>query len=450
MENINIFINGTVVTRDEANRVIQNGVVVCSGDTILWVGKREEIPQLYQSANVIDAKGGLIMPGFINAHAHAYCALVRGYQMPDFVPDGFMDNLVNKWWFVDARFTKEQCRSMAEVSFLEAVKNGVTTEFDHHASYGYIENSLTELSEAAEEIGLRTCLCFEVSDRWGTKKAREAVDENIRYMRESKETSLQCGMMGLHASFTLSDKTLSYAVNRMQGEQAYHVHVAECEEDEQDCRKKYGVSIAQRFDRFGILGEKTILAHGVYLDEEELRIIKKCRSMVVTNPESNMNNGVDIPPWDRLYKERIITGVGMDGFTHDLPSVFRIGNAAYKYKNRNLNSGWVELPEMIFEGNAKIASNVFGRKIGKLMEGYQADIIVVDYHPPTPVAAENVDGHILFGISGRDTVATMCGGKLVMKDRIVMTVDEEKIYANAKREAEKLWRHCSGKREGTG
>ena len=121
MEEINIFMNGTVVTRDDANRVIKDGVVVCQGDKIRSVGKRGEIPELPQGANIIDAKGGLIMPGYINPHSHAYCSLVRGYQIPGFVPDGFMDNLRNKWWFVDGQFTIEQCRSMAEVSFVETV-----------------------------------------------------------------------------------------------------------------------------------------------------------------------------------------------------------------------------------------------------------------------------------------------------------------------------------------
>mgnify|MGYP000002460084 FL=1 len=448
MEEINIFMNGTVVTRDDANRVIKDGVVVCQGDKIRSVGKRGEIPELPQGANIIDAKGSLIMPGYINPHSHAYCSLVRGYQIPGFVPDGFMDNLRNKWWFVDGQFTIEQCRSMAEVSFLEAVKNGVTTEFDHHASYGAVTGSLAQFSEAAEQIGLRTCLCFEVSDRAGKEAARQAVNENIRCIKEAKPNPIRKGMMGLHASFTLSDETLAYAAERMESENAYHIHIAECREDEEDCQKRYACSITKRLERFGMLGEKTLIAHGVYLDGEELSLIKEKNAMVVTNPESNMNNGVDMPPWEELCRRNIITGFGMDGFGHDVPTVWRIGNALYKYKTRDINSGWTQLPEMIFEGNAQIASTIFETKIGKLQKGYQADVIVVDYQPPTPLDETTVNAHLLFGTGGKDTVTTMCNGRLLMKDRRMLTTDEEKIEAESRKQAEKLWRHCNMIRTG--
>lgn len=154
-------------------------------------------------------------------------------------------------------------------------KNGVTTEFDHHASYGTVTGSLAQFQEAAEQMGLRTCLCFEVSDRAGEESARQAVDENIRYMKEVKQNPCQKGMMGLHASFTLSDETLAYAAEQMESENAYHIHIAECKEDEEDCKKRYACSIAKRLEHFGMMGEKTLIAHGVYLDGEELSLIKE-------------------------------------------------------------------------------------------------------------------------------------------------------------------------------
>lgn len=443
MDEINIFLNGTVVTRDVQNRVIPNGAVVCAGDKILFVGKRTEIPELHQGANIIDAKGGVIMPGFINPHAHAYCSIVRGYNIPHFVPENFMDNLIHKWWFLDRSFTLEQCRSMAEISYLDAVKNGVTTEFEHHASYGAISNSLWEISQAAKKQGLRTAVCFEVSDRSGKEKAKEAVAENIRFIKETKENPLQKGMMGLHASFTLSDETLDDVRTQMNGEKVYHIHIAECREDEEDCIKKYGIPVVKRLDRFGMLGSKTLIAHGVYLNDEELALVHQKKAMVVTNPESNMNNCVDAPPWEKLYGNRIITGFGMDGFSHDLPATWRIGNALYKYATRDLNAGWSELANMIFEGNANIASSIFEQNIGRLQEGYQADVIVMDYHAPTPLDEVTVNAHILFGMSGKDTITTMCNGKLLMKDRKMQTVDEEKIYAQSLKQSERLWNYCN-------
>lgn len=437
---VKIITNGTVVTRDSQGKIIFDGAVVCQNNSIVEVGKATEIKQKYPDAEYIDAHGGIIMPGFINPHAHAYCSFTRGLGMKGFVPKNFMDNLKNKWWYIDSKFTLEQCRQMARVSFLEAIKNGVTTEFDHHASFGNITGSLSELGAAAKEIGIRACLCYEVSDRAGKENARKAVDENIAWLRQSEKEDCLTGMMGLHASFTLSDETMKYAIQQMEGNQAYHIHVAECMEDEEECVEKYGIRIIERLNRLGMLGKQTLIAHGVYLDEFELEQIKEKDAMVVSNPESNMNNAVDCPPGMELVHRGIVTGLGMDGFTHDMVSAWRIANALYKYVSRDINCGWEELPNMIFQGNAAIASRCFGKKIGGIEKGAAADIIVVNYFSPTPLDASNINAHILFGMSGKDVVTVMCNGNILMQDRKLIGIDEEKLYAEARIEAEKLWK----------
>lgn len=439
MDRVKIVAGGTVVTRDSDNRVIPEGAVVCRKNKIIEVGKAVDIRQKYKDAEYICAKGGLIMPGFINPHAHAYCSILRGANMGGFVPVDFMDNLKNKWWYADSKLTLEQCRQTARVSYLEAVKNGVTTEFDHHASFGNITGSLEMVSEAAKEMGLRACLCYEVSDRAGMEKAKEGIAENISWLKTCEREERLAGMMGLHASFTLSDATLDYITEQMGENGAYHIHVAECREDEEDSLKKYGVRIIERLEHFGILGNKTLIAHGVYLDETEMALIRKKDAMVVTNPESNMNNAVDCPPGLELVRKDIITGMGMDGFTHDMISVWRIANALYKYQTRDINCAWEEIPKMIFQGNARIASRIFGKNIGSLEKGAEADIIVLNYQPPTPLDSSNINVHLLFGCSGRDVITTMCGGEILMKNRELYGIDEEKIYAEARSEAEKLW-----------
>lgn len=439
MDKVKILTGGTVVTRDSSNQVIPEGAVVCRKNKIIEVGKASDISKKYKDAEYIYAKGGLIMPGFINPHAHSYCALLRGCNMGGFVPVDFMDNLKNKWWYADSRLTLEQCRQTARVSYLEAVKNGVTTEFDHHASFGNITGSLEVLSEAAREMGLRACLCYEVSDRAGMEKAKEGIAENASWIKACEREERLAGMMGLHASFTLSDATLDCVTEQMGENGAYHIHVAECREDVEDCLKKYGISIIERLERFGILGNKTLMAHGVYLDEAEMERIRKKDAMVVTNPESNMNNAVDCPPGLELVKKNIVTGMGMDGFTHDMISAWRIANALYKYQTKDINCAWEELPKMIFQGNAQIASRLFGKTIGCLKKDAEADIIVLNYQPPTPLDSSNIDAHLLFGCSGRDVLTVMCGGEILMQNRELRGIDEERVYAEARVEAETLW-----------
>lgn len=438
MNKTTIIHNGIVVTRNSDNAVIHNGAVAFCGSKITAVGSSPDLLKLYPDADKTDAHGGLIMPGYINTHAHSYCSLTRGVGIPNFIPKDFMDNLVNKWWKLDSMFDYDQCISMAEAAYLDAIKAGVTTEFDHHASFGNISNSLDALSYAAEKNGLRTCICYETSDRAGLEKAKEAVDENVRYMKSVASSKLQRGYMGLHASFTLSDSTFDYIADKMEGMDGYHIHVAECFSDQEDSLNKYNMRIVNRLEHLGILGARTILAHCVYLSDEEISLIESTGTAVVNNPESNMNNAVDCPPSIKLVNKGVLTGIGMDGFTHDMISAWRIAGALFRFNDKSLNSGWTELPQMIFKNNGIIAGNCFGETIGVLEPEAAADIIVVNYNAPTPVTKDSIDSHLLFGTSGKDTETVICNGKILMKDRIVIGIDEERVYADARARAERL------------
>ena len=445
---IKILGGGTVVSRAEKNRFLSNGAVAFDSREILEVGETEEIRRRYPKSEYIDAKGGYIMPAFINPHEHCYSALSRGMALRRYSPRSFMENLRQKWWNLDRSLTQKQIMLGAQAYFIDAVKNGVTTEFEHNASYGQIKDSLSVIAEAAEETGIRVCACFEVSDRWGEESAREAVRENLRWYRKVRthQLSLQenqapvfAASMGLHASFTLSDKTLEYVRENMPEHCGCHIHIAESEDDEADCRRRYKMSAAERLKRHGLLDAKTIIAHGVHLSKEEIELIRGSAAMVVNNPESNMNNAVGCPPTIELMKAGVVTGLGMDGFTHDMFLSWRIANALYKHAYRDINAAWKELPRMVFEGNAEIAERYFGKGFGKLEKGAVPDMIVVKYNAPAPVAEDNIDAHMLFGMNGSNVRLTICGGKTVAKDGEAVGLDEEKVLYEAEKEAEKLW-----------
>ena len=400
----------------------------------------------YPDAEYIDAKGGVIMPALINTHEHIYSAMARGLSINGYNPDGFLDILDGMWWTIDRHLTLEQVKQSAMATYIDCIKNGVTTVFDHHASYGSIKDSLFTIQDAARELGVRTCLCYEVSDRDGTEKMREGVQENAAFIRAAlaEEDDMSAGMMGLHASFTLSDDTLEYCAVNKTSVVGYHIHVAEGIEDLYDSLKKYGKRIIDRLMDLNILGPKTITAHCIYVNEHEMDVLKHTDTMVVHNPESNMGNACGCPPTMEIFRHGILTGLGTDGYTHDMLESYKAANVLHKHHLCSPNAAWAEVPEMLFQNNARIANRYFKKTLGVLKAGAAADVIVAAYDPLTPMNGENCNGHILFGMSGHDVTTTVCNGKVLMKDRVLTGVDEEKAMADCRAEAEKLWHSING------
>jgi putative selenium metabolism protein SsnA len=439
--------NGRVVTRDEKKPYIESGAVVCDGEKIKEVGTSQDIRKKYPSAEFIDAAGGVIMPAFINMHEHIYSAFARGLSINGYDPKGFLDILDGLWWKIDRMLNLQDVYRSAQATYLDCIKNGVTTVFDHHAGFGAIEGSLSEISRAAGESGIRTCLCYEVSDRDGSEKAALSIEENenfIKYCKEAKDPLL-AGMMGMHASFTLSDETLE----RCSGLAAdygvgCHIHVAEGLADVTDCLSKYGKKIVNRLYDAGILGPLTLAVHCLHVDNEELDIIKTTDTMVVHNPESNMGNAVGCSDVPGMYAKKILLGLGTDGYTNDMLESYKVGNLIHKHYTGNPNAGWEELPAMLFRNNAVMANRYFKPTLGILKAGAAADVIVTDYHPLTPMNGSNINSHVLFGMNGRSVVTTMCAGKVLMKDRVFTELDEESIMAKSREQAAGLWKRING------
>ena len=432
--------NGRMITQDASNPFLENGAVAMDGNTIVMVGVTEEVKKVYPDAEFVDAKGGVIMPAFINAHEHIYSSFARGLSINGYNPQGFLDILDGMWWTIDRHLTNEQTRQSARATYLDSIKNGVTTVFDHHASFGEIKDSLFAIEDAAKEMGVRTCLCYEISDRDGMDKARAAVMENASWIKHAlaDDTDMIAGMMGMHAQFTISDETMELAAANKPAEVGYHIHVAEGIEDLHDCLKKYGKRIVDRLMDCNILGEKTLLAHCIYVNPHEMQLIKDTDTMVVHNPESNMGNACGCPPTMELVHRGILTGLGTDGYTHDMTESYKVANVLHKHHLCDPNAAWGEVPQMLFDGNVKIAERYFPQKLGVLKEGAAADVIVVDYDPLTPMNGDNANSHILFGMTGKQVVTTVANGKVLMKDRELVSIDEAKVMADCRQAAKEL------------
>lgn len=435
--------NGKVITRDDDRPIIDNGCIAIDGNKIVEIGPTESLRSKYSDSRFINAKGKLIMPGFINTHMHYYSTFARGMANDSPPATKFSDILTGLWWRLDKVLTLEDVYYSAAAPMIDQIKNGVTTVFDHHASPYAITGSLFKIAEAAEMTGIRSNLCYETSDRDGEKIADEGIAENVDFIKycNNKKDDMIKGMFGLHASMTISEKTLNKSLNAIAGlDTGFHVHTAEGIEDVEDSIAKYGKGIVKRWYDTGVLGKKTIAVHCVHISDEEMDLIKEKDAIVVNNPESNMGNAVGASPVLTMYKKGILLGLGTDGYTADMMESYKVGNIIQKHVTGESTVAWGEFPDMLFNNNRKITERFIDREVGIIKVGALADIIIVDYNPPTPINENNINSHLLFGINGRHVDTTVINGKVLMEDRKLVSIDEEAIMAKSRELASKVWK----------
>ena len=433
--------NGKLITRDPALPYLEDGAVALDGEVVKEVGALADLKAKYPDAEFVDAKGGVIMPGLINVHTHIYSGLARGLAIEGNNPTNFLEVLEGMWWNIDRHLTLDGTRASAYATVLDCIRDGVTTIFDHHASFCEIPGSLFAIKDVCQELGIRANLCYEVSERDGEEKTRQSIQENADFAKWAKEQDddMIKAMFGGHALFTISDKTFEEMVKANDGMTGFHIHVAEGMNDVYDSLRNYGCRPVNRLLYNGILGEKTMLGHCIHVSPAELDIIKETNTMVCHNPESNMGNAVGCSPVLQMYGKGILIGLGTDAYTHDMLESLKVLLPMQRHNVAQPNVGWCEATGMLFENNAKICSRYFKKPLGVLKSGAAADVIVMDYKPFTPFSAENIDGHMLFGMMGKNCRTTIINGKALYKDREFVGIDEERINAWTMEQAKKLW-----------
>lgn len=441
-----MFGNGVVVTRDAQRPLINGGAVAVGDDGLISaLGPTQKLRREYQGAHFVDARGGLIMPGLINLHHHAYYTLARGLRPRPGAGKGLPALLEGRWWRLDRAMNLEDVYHGAAAAFLECVRSGVTTVFDHHASYGAVTGSLSEISRAADELGLRTCLCYEVSDREGESKCRAAIQENVDFIREASRRGdgMRCGMMGMHAGFTLSDRTLEACMEALPATSGCHIHVAECLEDTTHSLQTYGKSVVRRLRERGVLGRKTLAAHCIHLNWEDVQILRETDTAVIHCPRSNMCNAAGAADVTEYSRARVGLGLGTDGEAADMLGELAAASALCRHSSQNPDAGFEELPRALFTSNAAFANRFFETPLGVLKPGAAGDVIVLDYRPPTPLTAENLDLHLLAAAGTARVSTTAAAGKLLMEYGVLLCADEEKLLDGARKQAADLWRRVN-------
>jgi putative selenium metabolism protein SsnA len=436
-----LITDATLIAWGSPNLILDNHALFIEGDRIVDLGPSADLRARYPQAEAMSARGQFVMPGNICAHTHFYGAFARGMATTGEAPKDFPEILERLWWKLDKALTLEDVRHSALLCLIDAVRHGTTTLIDHHASPNAVAGSLDAIAEAVEQAGLRACLCYEVTDRDGQEKARAGIDENIRFIQSAKRNpqSAITATFGLHASFTLSDRTLEACRDRHDG--GFHIHAAEHEIDQQDSLKKGGLRVIERLNKFGLLGPRSIAAHCVHIDKNEAEILRETGTWVTHQPRSNMNNAVGAADVEGLLRCGVKVCLGNDGFSNAMWDEWKAAYLHHKAAHRDpRRMSGNTVAEMAVINNAALAGALFPQApIGVLAPGAYADLIFVDYHPTTPLNADNLPWHMLFGFENSMVTATICAGKVLMKDRQLLFLDEAEIAARSREMAKRLW-----------
>ncbi len=414
-------------------------LAVTRADVRLRDGRIAEVgPALrsYDDEEQVELAGRAVLPGLVCAHTHLYSALARGMPGPAAAPVDFVDILEQIWWRLDRALDPESVRLSALVGAVDALRAGTTTLIDHHSSPACIEGSLGILRRALEQVGLRAVLCYEVTDRGGQAER----DAGLQAHRElfAQQDGRCAALVGAHASFTLGPDSLrACAELAAEAGTGLHIHVAEDAADGRDCQTRYGQGLVERLAQAGALGPRSVLAHATQLSPAELERVRTSGSWIVHNPRSNMNNQVGYARVD-AFGER--TALGTDGIGADMLEELK---HAF-YKARDAGAGWsAEECVATLRNGHRLASQLLGVRLGVFEAGAEADLLLLDYDPPTPLHAGNLAWHLVFGISSLHVQSVLVGGAWRLQNRKPTGIDPAALAAEARGAAAALWKRMA-------
>ncbi len=439
-----IIDNARILSFDSGNRVLDCGSVEVRPDgSIGLVGSPAALGRERSSGtDCLDARGRLLMPALINCHTHLYSTLARGISLPGKPPRDFPEILKKLWWRLDRALNEQDIYYSALVGAMDSARCGVGTLVDHHSSPSAVSGSLDVIERAFREIGLRGVLCYETSDRNGPQNAQQGIDENVRFIERSRNSDgLISASFGLHASFTLSDRTLRKCVEANDALKAgFHVHVAEDRCDNNDARRKHGKSPVRRLHELGALDERALAAHCIHVSGGDINALARHQINVVHNPQSNCNNAVGAARVLEMVKAGVLVGLGSDGYSPRMWDEFKTAFHVQKLRAGDPRVAYAEAYALALLNNRTITRKVWNLELGRIEEGARADLVLYDYFPPTPLTPDNIFGHVLFGIAHAPVNSLMVNGRFVIRNREFVNVDECAVAEKASACARDLWR----------
>lgn len=384
---------------------------------------------------VVDLAGQLVMPGLTVGHHHLYSALARGMPFPNPGPVDFHDTLKKIWWRLDSALDEETVYCSGLAGALDAVRCGVTSIVDHHASPGWVDGSLNAIGKALTEVGLRGLLCYEISDRDGPEVAAAGLAENRRFQAAHADHPLLRGMIGAHASFTIGNQTLDrLAALCADSGAGIHIHLLEDGVDRTISEAEHGADPVTRLAERNLLQPNALLSHGVHLTNGELERLLDAGVFMAHNARSNMNNRVGAAPVGRMG-DRVV--LGTDGIDGDILAEARA--AVFRGREHEPPVDGGRFVAMLRE-SGRLLSTYFGTEIGTLTPGAAADLTLLDYESPTPLTADNLGGHVGFGWGAHLVRSVVVAGRFVYRDRQFPALDAAALAARTRAAAAALWR----------
>jgi putative selenium metabolism protein SsnA len=440
-----LITNSKLITWTDPNQVLEGQALLISDQKITAIGPSAELIARYPSESQLDARDQYVMPGNIDAHGHYYSAFAVGMSIPGEAPITLPTILEKLWWPFDKALGEDEVRYSALIGAIDAIKHGTTTLFDHHSSPNCIDGVLDVIADVIHEAGIRSVLCFEVTDRDGPERAQAGIAENARFISRCCQEQVAEGRVaanfGIHAPMTVSEETLEKCRSAVPEGSGFHLHVAEHEYDQVRSLAQAGTRSVDRLAKHDILGDKSILAHAIHLDAREVNLIADTNSWVSHQPRNNQNAADGIAEVESYLRAGVRVCLGNDGLSN---TMWREAEAAYflqKIKHRDgRRLPGNQLLQMAIYNNAALASTYFpAARLGVLEPGAYADLIFVDYKPATPLSVENLAGHFVFGFNESMITTTIVAGQVLMQDRVLLTLDEEEIKARSRELAPALW-----------
>ena len=385
--------------------------------------------------NIIDVGGRVVTIPLVNFHDHIYSRLAKGLSIKGDMSN-FQNILKSLWWKLDLDLDLEMVKASAQMAAIESIRNGVTYIFDHHASPSNTDESLSTIADVIETTGLRGVLCFETSDRNGDGLTQQAFEENKDFFLNHASENVKA-LLGIHASFTVEDKTLQNIAEFTNANNVgVHVHLSEDKSDNEISINKYGKTPIERFNEFGLLNSKSILAHGIHLTESDYKILENSNSALAYNLDSNLNNAVGLPNFGMVPKSTTVL-VGTDGMHANIARSLKQLFLQLRHSGLSFDDTFGFIIKSFFKQH-KFAQQFFS-DFPSLKVGDRADLIIWDYTPPTPFNSDNFWGHYLYGVIERPVKTVIQNGNILMKDFTLINIDETVITSNIIEQGNRLF-----------
>ncbi len=426
---------GTVVTMDGKRTIYHDGAIAVAGDAIAAIGPRAQIEQEYQPRQTIDAHGKLVLPGFINGHTHVPMTLFRGLH-----DDVTLNDWLHKYIFpAEAKNVDEQfVRWGTRLAAAEQIRSGVTTFADMY----YFEDAIAEETKAAGMRGVlgETFIDFPAPDN--TSEAA-MLSYTEKFLRKWQGDPLIHAAAAPHSIYTCSQKTLRDSAALARKYRApILIHVAEMKKEWEDSEKQNGASPVQYLDRLGILGDDVVAAHCIYVDESDRKILAQRHVGCVHNPSSNMMLASGVSPVPEMRAEGVAVGLGTDGpagSNNDLDLMEEMDLAAKLAKITKMNPLALNAPAVVAMATIDGARALhMDNEIGSLEPGKKADVILISLDEPNAVPMYDIYAQLAYALKASDVETVVIGGRVVMHDHKLLTVDEEQAIGKAREYKKKI------------